>query len=201
MQRKRRLSTARETKKRQSISHLQVSQWGGCFSSDEEDEEAAEEEASPEGGPAVGGQEEGGGGVESSSRPRKRQAQAVDDPEGRMPGQLPTAEALPKDYTQRKSDAVSLVKSMLGREVVIKHKSKSMTWVVVEPFDVEENNNNNIAPEPVGLKKFKSTDYPKETAIAELFLHLAFVDWRLSLAKLNEAVQEHNNNTNGQKKR
>jgi hypothetical protein len=125
----------------------------------------------------------------------------VDDPEGRMPGQLPTAEALPKDYTQRKSDAVSLVKSMLGREVVIKHKSKSMTWVVVEPFDVEENNNNNIAPEPVGLKKFKSTDYPKETAIAELFLHLAFVDWRLSLAKLNEAVQEHNNNTNGQKKK
>jgi len=174
---------------------------GGCFSSDEEDEEAAEEEASPEGGPAVGGQEEGGGGVESSSRPRKRQAQAVDDPEGRMPGQLPTAEALPKDYTQRKSDAVSLVKSMLGREVVIKHKSKSMTWVVVEPFDVEENNNNNIAPEPVGLKKFKSTDYPKETAIAELFLHLAFADWRLSLAKLNEAVQEHNNNTNGQKKK
>ena len=121
----------------------------------------------------VGGQEEGGGGVESSSRPRK--AQAVDDPEGRMPGQLPTAEALPKDYTQRKSDAVSLVKSMLGREVVIKHKSKSMTWVVVEPFDVEENNNNNFAPELVGLKKFKSTDYPKETAIAELFLHLAFV--------------------------
>ena len=68
------------------------------------------------------------------------------DPEGRMPGQLPSAEALPKDYTQRKSDAVSLVKSMLGREVVVKHKNKSMKWLVVEPFDLEDHNNN-FAPE------------------------------------------------------
>jgi hypothetical protein len=172
---------------------------GGCFSSDEEDEPM--EEASVGESPAVGGQVEGGGGVESSSRPRKRQAQAaVDDPEGRMPGQLPTAEALPKDYTQRKSDAVSLVKSMLGREVVIKHKAKSMKWLVVEPFDVEDNNNNNIAPAPVGLKHFKSTDYPKETVFAELFLHLAFADWRVSLSKINDAVAEHNNNNPAKKK-
>jgi len=76
-----------------------------------------------------------------------------------------------------------LVKSMLGREVVIKHKAKSMKWLVVEPFDVEDNNNNNIAPAPVGLKHFKSADYPKETVFAELFLHLAFADWRVSLSK------------------
>ena len=46
----------------------------------------------------------------------------LNDPEERMPGQLPTAEALFKDYTQRKSDIISLVKCMLGSEVVIKHK-------------------------------------------------------------------------------
>ena len=74
----------------------------GWFSSDEEDEPM--EEASVEGDPAVGGQVEGGGGEESSSRHRKHQAQAaVDDPEERMPGQKPTAVALPKDYTQRQS--------------------------------------------------------------------------------------------------
>ena len=171
---------------------------GGCFSSDEEDQEAAEE-ASSEESPAVGGAE-GGGGEVGAQQPatKKRRSPALVDPEGRMPGQLPSAEALPKDYTQRKSDAVSLVKSMLGREVVVKHKNKSMKWLVVEPFDLEDHNNN-FAPEPVGLKQFRSTDYPKETAIAELFLHLTFADWRLSLAKMNEAVEEQNNNN--QKKR
>ena len=175
---------------------------GGCFSSDEEDEE--EVEASQEESPAVGGAEEGGGEVEAQQpATKKRRSPAVlNDPEGRMPGQLPTAEALPKDYTQRKSDAVSLVKSMLGREVVIKHKNKSMKWLVVEPFDAEEDStkNNNIAP-AVGLKIFKSTDYPKETAIAELFLHLTFVDWRLALRKMNDAVEEQNNNNQKKKVR
>jgi len=53
------------------------------------------------------------------------------------------------------------------------------------------------------LKKFKSTDYPKETAIAELFLHLAIVDWQFALRKMNDSVKvpNNNNNNNGQKKR
>jgi hypothetical protein len=177
---------------------------GECFSSDEEsNEEAAEEEASQGGDPAVRGTEEGGGEA-ATEQPatKKRRSPALVDPEGRMPGQLPTAEALPKDYNQRKSDAISVVKSMLGRQVTIKHKSKTMKWLVVDPFVLEDEHNNNVAPsEPVGLKLFKSTDYSKETVMAELFLHLAFDDWRLAVAKINEAVEEQNNNNNKKKVR
>ena len=52
---------------------------------------------------------------------KKHHNPALNDPEGRMPGQLPVVEAVSKDYTQCKSDAI-----MLGCEVVIKHKSKAM---------------------------------------------------------------------------
>ena len=70
-------------------------------------QEAADaEEASPEEDPAVGGGKEGGKQVETEQPTTKKHcSSALVDPEGRMPGQLPTAEALPKDYTQRKSDA------------------------------------------------------------------------------------------------
>ena len=63
------------------------------FFTDEKDDEEAAGEASPEVDPAVGGAEEGGGQVETEQpTTKKHHSSAPVDPEGRMPGQLPTAE-------------------------------------------------------------------------------------------------------------
>jgi hypothetical protein len=60
-------------------------------------------------------------------------AQAVVDPSGRMPGQLPTAsEVVQSDYASMKRRAQEKIASMIGTEVIIKASNNHiMTWTVV----------------------------------------------------------------------
>ena len=81
--------------------------------------------------------------MESSSRPIKRQA--MEDPEGRMPGpgQLPTGEALPKDYTQRKSDAVYYPKETVFAELFLQFAFTDWHVSLSKKNDAVAEQNNN----------------------------------------------------------
>jgi hypothetical protein len=116
------------------------------------------------------------------------------DTEGQMPGQLQAEVPLAPDYHARTADAKAAIKSLLGKEVVVKHKNKSIAWTVIEDWDPEE---------PVleidtafGLKSFDSRQYKQSEVLAHLFLHLSFADWRVTLDKMNQAINEANNNNN-----
>ena len=45
-----------------------------------------------------------------------------------MPGQLESSVPLAPDYHARKADAKAAIKSLLGKEVVVKHKNKSIAY-------------------------------------------------------------------------
>jgi len=116
------------------------------------------------------------------------------DTEGKMPGQLQAEVPLAPNYHAKKADAKAAIKLLLGKEVLVKHKNKSMAWTVIEDWDPEE---------PVlesdtafGLKSFDCTQYTQRDVLAHLFLHLSFADWRVTLDKMNQAINEANNNNN-----
>jgi len=116
------------------------------------------------------------------------------DTEGQMPGQLQAEVPLAPDYHAKKADAKAAIKGLLGKEVLVKHKNKSIAWTVIEDWDPEE---------PVleidtafGLKSFDSRQYKQSEVLAHLFLHLSFADWRVTLDKMNQAINEANNNNN-----
>ena len=116
------------------------------------------------------------------------------DTEGKMPGQLQAEVPLAPNYHAKKADAKAAIKLLLGKEVLVKHKNKSMAWTVIEDWDPEE---------PVlesdtafGLNSFDCTQYTQRDVLAHLFLHLSFADWRVTLDKMNQAINEANNNNN-----
>ena len=110
-----------------------------------------------------------------------------------MIGQLPTESEVAnstsgKDYATLKKLAWDKVKSLLGREVVVKTKKNgSMSWRVIESID-----NDDIIPEhndlQYGLKNFSCGDYKKSDIIAKIFLRLMFKDWREKVENLNNVV-------------
>ncbi len=94
------------------------------------------------------------------------------DPNGREPGQLPTAtEVLQNDYHSIKQRALAKVAAMVGQEVTITaSQNHSMAWKVVESLEpkcrrywVE-----------YGLMGFVSHAYYKTEVFAKMFLQLTF---------------------------
>ncbi len=71
-------------------------------------------------------EEEGGdemGTAAGSSNKRMKQSES--DPNGRMLGQL-NSEAPPLDYQGKKAAAIAHIKTLVGQEVIQKHKNKSV---------------------------------------------------------------------------
>lgn len=175
------------------------------LSDSEDDVEMGEEEGEGEEELLEGGAElpsvsnlpaEQEGATSSKKASKKRRAEV--DPHGRMPGQL-NAETPPKDYTQRKSDAVAEIRALLGQEVIIKHKNGTMKWEVIDSWEGSPAPRTTTRAQ-AGLKSFKAHEYEKDVVIAELFLHLTFADWRVIFGKLNDAVAVHNNNSSNKRK-
>jgi hypothetical protein len=117
---------------------------------------------------------------------------AVVDPNGGMPGQLPTAsEVVQSDYASMKRRAQEKVASMIGTEVIIKASNNHvMTWTVVanhgpDCADILGEKESSVV---CGLKNFNSKDYTHCTVFAELFLKLAFKDWKAKVQQLNTAI-------------
>ena len=100
-----------------------------------------EEEHLPDAGGAddssdSGSEEEG---VEAGQVDTEQPSKRVDDPEGRMPGQLASEAPQPTDYLNKKAQAVAHVDGLLGQTVTMKHKGSSLVWTVIKSWDPENN--------------------------------------------------------------
>jgi hypothetical protein len=104
-----------------------------------------------------------------------------------MPGQL-SSEAPPLDYHGKRNSAVAHFKTLIGKSFSVKHKNKSMIWTVVDEWIPSDPSMEN---KPLlGLSKFDATEYTREQALACLFLHLMFVDWHVTLKKINSEIMK-----------
>jgi len=138
---------------------------------------------------------------------QEQENQAEDEPEenvsdehGRMPGQIEQEQAVDAqpDYQQRKRTAKEKVQALLGQKILVKHKRQQMEWTVVDNWEPQ-------LPElvdvkPLGLIEFCAADYTSAEVLAHLFLHLAFVDWRVTLQKMNAAIRADNEKRKGRVK-
>jgi hypothetical protein len=139
---------------------------------------------------------------ESSDEEGGSVGEAVDeegeDRMGQMPGQLQAENPVTPDYATKKAAAQDAIKALLGKEVLIKHKNKTVTWTVIEDWDpvdalVEDDR------AAYGLTSFNAKEHSQNEVIAQLFLHLAFADWQVTLEKMNDAIIQHNNKSNSKK--
>ena len=122
----------------------------------------------------------------------------VEDRAGQMPGQLQSENPVTPDYATKKAAAQEAIRALLGQEVPIKHKNKIVTWTVIEDWDpVDALVENDRAA--YGLTSFNTKEHPQNEVLAQLFLHLAFADWQVTLEKMNEAIIQHNNKSNSKK--
>jgi hypothetical protein len=130
---------------------------------------------------------------------QEQKNQAEDEPEenvsdehGRMPGQIEQQQAVDAqpDYQQRKRTVKEKVQALLGQKILVKHKKQQMEWTVVENWEPQLPGLADV--KPLGLIEFCAADYTSAEALALLFLHLAFVDWRVTLRKMNAAIRADN---------
>jgi hypothetical protein len=104
----------------------------------------------------------------------------VHDPNGRMPGQLPTeASATVKDYYSIKKAAKEKIAALVGSEVTItSRKNGSLTWKVVESHSPPGEELITKSSASYGLKDFNIGNYRKSEVLAHMFLELMFLDWK-----------------------
>ena len=82
------------------------------------------------------------------------------------------------------------MKALLGQKIVVKHKKQQMEWTVVEHWEPISSELQDL--KPLGLVDFPAMQYSQSEILANLFLHLAFVDWHLTLQKMNAAINDNN---------
>jgi hypothetical protein len=99
-------------------------------SSESEDESVSSDDSNDDiqGEEGRVGQEGGNTGVVSSQNSRRN---SNDDPNGRMPGQL-SLEAPTLDYQGKKDAAIAHIKPLTCKSFPVKHKSRTMTWTIIE---------------------------------------------------------------------
>jgi len=98
-------------------------------------------------------------------------------------------------YYKRLSKARQKIKDQLGKkvEVIRKRDKAKLIWTAeeeVNPITPPPKESNNI-----GLKHFNLTSPNKDTAFADLFLHLCPQPWETEVRKLNEGIQRSNETT------
>jgi hypothetical protein len=105
---------------------------------------------------------------------------------------LPTAsEVVQSNYASMKRRTQEKIASMIGTEVIIKASNNhAMTWTVVanhgpDCADILGEKESSVV---YGLKDFNCKDYAHCTVVAELFLKLAFKDWKAKVQQLNMAI-------------
>jgi hypothetical protein len=119
----------------------------------------------------------------------------VHDPNGRMPGQLPTAAAATvKDYHSIKKAAKEKVAALVGTEVTVtSRKNGSMTWKVVERHNPPDEKLISKGNRPYGLRDFSTMTHRKSEVLAHMFLELSFLDWKEKVKKINLEVEKTKN--------
>ena len=98
---------------------------------------------------------------------------AVVDPNGGMPGQLPTAsEVVQSDYASMKRRTQEKIASMIGTEVIIKaSNNRVMAWAVIANHEPDSGDilGEKSSSVQYGLKEFNSKDYACCTVFADFF--------------------------------
>jgi hypothetical protein len=168
--------------------HLPGSPNKSSGSSESEDESLSSDDSNDDIQAEEGrvGQEGCNAAVVSSQNSRRN---SNDDPNGMMPGQL-SLEAPALDYQGKKDAAIAHIKTLTGKSFPVKHKSRTMTWTVIEEWIPSDSSSEN-KPLP-GLFKFDHTQYTREQVLANLFLHLMFSDWHINFQKLNSHIIKDN---------
>ena len=131
---------------------------------------------------------------EEANGEEEEQPEQQTDNEGRMPGQLPTAEqSTVKDYQSIKRAAKERIAALIGQEVTVSTRSNgSMKWKVIETYEPPEENliqDINVR-QKYGLKNFSTSDYKKSEVLAKMFLDLTFIDWTEKIDLMNNAVAD-----------
>ena len=159
---------------------------------DEDLQEQQEEEHLPEDTPESEDAEEEGDNNNNNSEEGGADATAntPPDPEGRMPGQLPTqTESAQPDYASLKRLAKEKIKGLVDTEVTCKSGNKTMKWKVIadhEPTDVVHDEVRSL----MGLKDFNSKNYLKDEVLCQLFLQLTFCSWKQKVVLFNDAYKK-----------
>ena len=138
-------------------------------------------------------EEEDGEGGEGWGEGMGQDMNVQDDPDGRMPGQLGGAEHQeePASYAQRKERAKEHIRRMIGQEVTIRQRDDQIKWkVVAESVAFVEGDSE------IGLQGLELSELDQNVVVGELFLHVAFPDWRTKLAKMNDAIRKQNDDSN-----
>jgi hypothetical protein len=100
----------------------------------------------------------------------------VHDPNGRMPGQLPTeAAATVKDYTSIKKVAKEKVLALASTEAsVVSKKNGTMKWKVMESHNPPKEKLISKGTLPYGLKDISLSDHKKSEVLVNIFLQVSF---------------------------
>jgi hypothetical protein len=132
------------------------------------------------------------------AQPEATQPTAEVDPNGQMPGQLPTGVSQVEEvrtYAQQKERAKEKVRQLLGQQVPIRQCNQTVTWQVIQESvaEVEEE------VLSLGLKDLSMLNYPKSEAIGKNFLRLFSERWQDKLDKINSAIEKQNSTEKGNK--
>ena len=116
------------------------------------------------------------------------------DCEGRMSGQLPTAEqSIVKDYHSIKRASREKIAGLVGHEVTMGNRSSgTMKWKVITNYEPpDECLLQDISTrKEFGLKNFSTMNHKRSEVLAEIFLNLMFMDWRNKVDKMNQWVDD-----------
>lgn len=96
-----------------------------------------------------------------------------------MPGQLPSGDALPKDYSAAKKAAQEKIAALVGHEVTVTSRTMgTIKWKVVASVDPEDPIPEFNPKIKYGLKGFDVSMFRKSEVFSLMFLRLLFKDWK-----------------------
>jgi hypothetical protein len=114
-----------------------------------------------------------------------------EDPNGRMPGQLPVHEQIRRDYHSVKKAAKERIAAMVGQEVIEgSRKNGSMKWTVISSHEPDEIVEEFDCKATYGLKNFDMSKLRQSEVLAYLFLSISFFDWKSKVEKMNVAIEK-----------
>ncbi len=101
-------------------------------------------------------------------------------------------------YEGRKQAALQKVRDMVGEEVTVTRgrgrAGESVTWTVIPESHPDDDDISTHPAKRIGLRHIdtimRKAGY--NVLLAYIFVHISFKDWKLQLAKVNEAVESDN---------
>jgi hypothetical protein len=114
-----------------------------------------------------------------------------EDPNGRMPGQLPVGEQIGRDYHSVKKATKERIAAIVGQEVIEgSQKNGSMKWTVIGSHEPDKIVEEFDCKATYGLKDFDMSKFRQSEVLAYLLLSISFFDWKSKVEKMNVAIEK-----------